>query len=247
MKKLRTFLILPLLLFSFSSCELLLEVFNQEYPSTGPVNPSSSEIAGGLKDALLQGTSFAVSTLGQEGGYLQDPKVKIPFPPEAQKVADKIRQIGLGALVDEFETRLNQGAEKGAQLALPIFKNAIQQMTINDAKNILLGEKDAATTYFKTKTSEQLIAQFRPQIKNTLDEVKATEIWEEITTRYNSIPFVKKVETDIVKYATDKALEGLFAKIELEEEKIRNNIEARKTQLLQKVFAYADRQLNRSN
>lgn len=247
MKKIRIYLLLPILLFSLSGCETLLAILEQS-GSTVPLDPTMSEISGGLKDALVQGTGFAVSTLSAEGGYLKDASVKIPFPAEAQVVADKLNQIGLGGLVDEFEARLNEGAEKGAAMALPIFKEAIKEMTFEDAKNILLsGDQGAATDYFRAKTSTKLATAFSPHIKTSLDEVKATEIWSTLTTKYNSIPFVKKVETDIVKYATDKALLGLFAKVEIEEAKIRENIAARKTDLLKKVFAYADRQMNKTS
>ncbi|MCI4668096.1 MAG: DUF4197 domain-containing protein [Bacteroidia bacterium] len=245
MRKLTLFLILPFLLFSLSGCETILAILEEGAP-TGTVDPTLTEMSGGLKEALVQGTGFAVNTLSAEGGYLNDATVKIPFPEDAQKVANKLRDIGLGGLVDEFESRLNKGAEKGAAMALPIFKNAIKDMTFDDAKNILLGNQSAATDYFRTKTSSELSSTFSPLIKKSLDEVKATEIWTEITTKYNSIPFVKKVETDIVQYATDKALIGLFSKVEIEEKKIRDNISARKTDLLQKVFSYADRQLNKN-
>ena len=168
--------------------------------------------------------------------------MRIPFPPEAQKVANTMRDLGLGKLVDEFETKLNEGAEKGAKLAFPIFKSAITGMTFQDAKGILLGQQDAATQYFQTRTETQLYNAFSPKIKTSLDQVKATEIWYEITSRYNKLPLVKKVETDIVKYATNKALDGLFLKVSDEEAKIRSTIASRKTDLLKKVFDFADRQ-----
>ena len=115
-------------------------------------------------------------------------------------------------------------------------------MTFQDAKGILLGQQDAATQYFQTRTETQLYNAFSPKIKTSLDQVKATEIWYEITSRYNKLPLVKKVETDIVKYATHKALDGLFLKVSDEESKIRSTIASRKTDLLKKVFDFADRQ-----
>ncbi|MEO0899050.1 MAG: DUF4197 domain-containing protein [Bacteroidota bacterium] len=246
MKNISRFLLLPLLLVSLTSCEALLQILDENLPA-GPVDPTSTEIAGGLQDALLQGSTFAINTLSAEGGFLNDASVKIPFPQEAKIVADKLRQIGLGGLVDEFEGRLNAGAEKGAKLALPIFTSAIKEMTFDDAKNILLGGEKAATDYFRQKTTAKLTNAFSPMIKKSLDEVKATDAWTQITTKYNSIPFVqKKVNTDIVQYATDRALLGLFSKVEIEEKKIRDNLNARRTELLQKVFAYADRQLNKT-
>ena len=143
---------------------------------------------------------------------LNDPLVKIPFPQEAEFVAKTLTDIGLGSLVADFEKKLNEGAEKGAKLALPIFKNAIKSMTFADVKGILLGGENAATDYFKAKTSDGLYQAFSPQIKKTLDEVGAAKIWTDLTTRYNKIPFTnKKVETDLVKYTTNKAMDGLFS------------------------------------
>ena len=227
-----------------SSCEFLLAVA-EEATKQGPYVPTNGEMSAGLKEALVKGAGFAVNTLGAEGGYLNDPAVKIPFPAEAQFAADKLRELGLGQLVDNFEARLNAGAEKGAQLALPIFKSAIQQMSFNDVTNILISKnKDEATQYFQRTTTEQLTAAFQPEIRKVLDEVNATQLWSDITTAYNKIPFTrKKVETDLVKYATEKALEGLLLKVAVEEGKIRDNLNARTSDLLERVFGYADRQL----
>ncbi|MEO0473165.1 MAG: DUF4197 domain-containing protein [Bacteroidota bacterium] len=235
------------ILFTFSMvlslCFFGCETLQQVAGSLPDGNPTNTEIIGGLKEALVKGAGFATTTLNQEGGYFKDPLVKIPFPQEAQFAANTLRDIGLGKLVDDFEMKLNEGAEKGAALALPIFKNAIKQMSFDDAKNILLGGENAATDYFKVKTTEQLVAAFSPQIKGTLDQVKATDIWSEITTRYNQIPFTgKKVETDLVKYTTGKALDGLFLKLGEEEKKIRENPIARTSDLLRKVFSFAERQ-----
>jgi len=234
-----------ILISSLSGCDVLLHVLeNAESPVD--LTPSTTEMIAGLKEALVNGTGTATNILSKEGGYLNDPTVHIPFPPEAQFAADKIRDIGLGSLVDNFEARLNEGAEKGAQLALPIFKNAITGMSITDAKNILITkQQDAATQYFQRTTNEQLYNAFAPEIKKVLDEVNATQLWSDITTAYNKIPFTqKKIETDLVRYATDKALEGLFMKVALEEGKIRDDINARTSDLLKKVFGYADDQLS---
>ncbi|MEL6252703.1 MAG: DUF4197 domain-containing protein [Bacteroidota bacterium] len=231
---------LSLSLFVFTSCKELLQVVETVATST---EPSLGEMSSGLKEALTKGAAFAVQTLNKEGGYFNDPLVKIPFPQEAQFAANALRDIGLGSVVDNFEKKLNEGAEKGAALALPIFKNAIREMTFADVKNILLGGENAATNYFREKTLTQLSSAFTPHVKNSLDEVNATQLWTDLTTRYNRIPLVrKKVETDIVKYATGKALNGLFLKLADEEKKIRENPIARTSDLLKKVFGYADQQ-----
>ncbi|MEL6673023.1 MAG: DUF4197 domain-containing protein [Bacteroidota bacterium] len=239
MKKIPTFLAV-FSLFWLMSCETLLKVAEEVATNADPTN---AEIIGGLKEALANGAANAVTTLSKSGGYLNDPLVKIPFPQEAEFAARTLRDLGLGNLVDNFEAKLNEGAEKGAELALPIFKNAITSMSFADAKNILLGGENAATSYFQRTTQSDLAAAFAPHIKSSLDKVNATQIWTQITTRYNSIPLVrKKVETDIVKYATGKALDGLFLKLADEEQKIREQPLARTSELLKKVFSYADRQ-----
>lgn len=246
MKNIRV-LVYGLLLFTFSSCDTLSEVAKTVYESSSGV-PTNLEISGGLKEALTSGVRFAVNTLGKEGGYYNDPLVKIPFPQEAEFAAKALRDIGLGNLVDDFEKRLNEGAEKGAKEALGIFANAVKAMTFNDVQNILLGDNTAATRFFQEKTTDQLFQTFSPKVKTALDEVNATKVWSDITSKYNSIPFTrKKVETDLVRYATDKAMEGLFKKVAAEELKIRQNVAARNTSLLKKVFAYADQQKSGGN
>ncbi len=230
-------------LLSAAGCEQLLKMV--EDASAGmDTTPTQTEIVQGLKQALAEGTTRAVLNLSQEGGYAKDPTVFIPFPAEAQFAADKLRDIGFGNLVDDFVKRLNQGAEKGAKEAAPIFKEAIVNMTFADARNILLGQdRRAATTYFETNTRAALYNTFSPKIKTVLEEVNAVQIWSQITTRYNQIPLVRnKVETDIVKYATNKALDGLFLKLSIEEEKIRQDPLARTSDILKKVFGYADTQ-----
>lgn len=234
-------LFLALALTAGTGCATLNDVLNSSIPVS--TDPTLSEMSGGLKDALGNGISSAVNILGAPGGFSKDPLIRIPFPQEAQFAANTLRDIGLGKLVDDFENKLNEGAEKAALKALPIFGNAIRAMTFNDVKNILLGGENAATNYFKQATSQELYNAFAPEVNQVLGEVGVNTLWTEISTRYNSIPFTqRKVETDLVKYATNKAMDGLFAKVAEEEAKIRKEPIARSTELMRKVFSYADRQ-----
>ncbi|MEZ4829908.1 MAG: DUF4197 domain-containing protein [Bacteroidia bacterium] len=151
MKKLIPAWLLIVFTLTFWGCDTLLQIAEKGLAEN--LDPTEGEIIGGLKEALGNGAASAVSILSKSGGYTNDPLVKIPFPEEAQFAANTLRDIGLGSLVDEFEKLLNQGAEEGAKTALPIFKNAITSMTFADAKNILLGGENAATEYFKAKTT----------------------------------------------------------------------------------------------
>ena len=202
---------------------------------------TTTEIVSGLKSALEVGTKSSVDILSKPGGFLNDASVMIPFPDEAQRASDKLRQIGAGNLVDKFVNTMNEGAEKAVVKAVPIFVNAIKSMSIADAKGILFSDnKRAATDYFKSKTSSSLTTAFRPDIDQSLEQVNATKYWTDVTGTYNKIPFVKPVNTDLTGYVTDKALEGLFKKVALEEAAIRENPAKRVTEILKKVFAKQD-------
>jgi hypothetical protein len=201
--------------------------------------PTEDEIVKGLKEALQLGSTNAANILHKPGGFLNDPVVKIPFPPDVQRVATILRQHGFGSQVDRFTESLNRAAEDAAIKAAPIFIDAVKTMNLNDAKNILLGANNSATMYFKGKTSNALYNSFSPVIRTSLDKVNATRYWSEITTLYNRIPFVRHIDTDLVRYTTNKALDGVFIKVADEERKIRASGGAQITETLKKVFGWA--------
>lgn len=203
--------------------------------------PTTLEIASGIKQALEIGTSNGADKLSAKDGFLGNMAVKILFPPEAQKVENALRGIGLGSVADNVITSLNRAAEDAAQEAKPIFIAAVRQMTITDATNILMGKQDAATEYFKRVTIAQLMSKFSPIIGNSLNKVGATKYWTEAANSYNKIPLVKPVTADLNAYVTQKAIDGMFKQVAQEELQIRENINARSTTLLKKVFGYADK------
>ena len=210
-------------------------------------NPTQTEIALGLKEALEFGTTASSDRLSITDGFFANAAVKILFPEEAQKVERTLRNIGLNKLADNVILSINRAAEAAAREAKPIFISAIKNMTITDAVNILLGRQDdAATVYFKRVTSDQLQLKFQPVIQSSLNNAGATRYWTDAITAYNKIPLVNRVNPDLGAFVTQKAIDGIFYEIAKEELKIRNNISARTTTLLQKVFGYADRN-RRSN
>src|SRR5690606_9388920 len=225
-----------------SGCDTLSQVAGQYggvLNQTG--TPTQSEIGLGLKQALELGTGYGVDRLSAQNGFLGNAAVKILFPPEAVKVENTLRSLGLNSLCDNVITSLNRAAEDAVKEAKPIFISAIKQMTITDATNILLGNQDAATQYFKRVTTAQLMEKFSPVITNSLSKVGATKYWGDVTSRYNTIPLVKPINPDLSEYVAQKAIDGLFLEIAQEELKIRGNLSARSTPLLQKVFGYADK------
>ncbi|MEQ6118997.1 DUF4197 domain-containing protein [Reichenbachiella sp. MALMAid0571] len=207
------------------------DYLNEETPLT------SGDVASGLKEALVQGITKGSNSASQLDGYFKNPQIKIPFPPDAQNVADKLTAIGLGGEVDKFVMTLNRGAEAAAKEAKPIFVTAITSMTIEDAWDILKGEPNAATEYLKKTTSAQLTTKFKPVMKNSLDEVNATKYYGDLVNKYNKIPFVQKANPDLDDYATQLAIDGLFTLIAKEEANIRKDPLARTTDLLKRVFS----------
>lgn len=221
-----------------SSCEVLNKVEMPVKP--GDPGLTDSEVSDGLKEALDVGTKNAVKDLSKKDALYKNPELKIPFPEEANVVANKLRQMGMGDLVDKFVRKMNHGAEKAMNKAKPVFIDAIKQMTIKDAWNILRGPDNAATKYFRKKTSDKLYKLFKPEIKETLDEIHVTKVWEEVMTAYNKLPFDKEVNSDLPDYVTKKALDRLFEQIAKEELKIREKPVARVTELLKRVFSQQD-------
>lgn len=205
--------------------------------STGA--PTSLEIGTALKQALEQGTGKSSDQLSAANGFFMNAEVKILFPPEAQKAEKTLRSLGFNKLCDDVILSLNRAAESAAKEAKPIFLNAIKQMTLQDVTNILLGNQDAATQYFKRTTTAQLSAKFKPVVQVNLDKTNATKYYTSAAAQYNKVPFVKKLNPDISDYVTQRAIEGLFLEIAKEELNIRQNLSARTTPLMQKVFTFA--------
>jgi len=235
-------------LFLLISCaeltQLAQSVGSQNLPLT------NAEIVGGLKDALLVGTDSSVNRLSAIDGYLKDQAVKILLPPEAKTITDHLSKLPGGAkLVDDVIIRINRAAEDAAKGAKPIFVNSVKEMTFTDALQILKGPDNAATQYFKQKTSAQLGELYRPKIRESLNKgliagISTQQSWNELTTQWNrlagsavgKIGGLKTVDVKLEDYILQQALNGMFLKIEEREKDIRNNVNARVTTLLKRVF-----------
>ncbi len=199
---------------------------------------SSTEIGQGLKEALKVGIENGSSKASAVDGYFKNSLIKIVFPPDAQKIENTLRQIGLGPDVDKFVLSLNRAAEDAAKKAKPIFWSAITSMTIQDALGILKGDKNAATEYLRKTTYQNLYQEFSPVVQTALSQQNATKYYSDLATAYNKIPLTsQKLNPDLQKYATDQAIGGLFKLVAEEELKIRENPAARVTDILKKVFA----------
>jgi hypothetical protein len=230
-------LILIITIFTLSGCAEMQQVLDEVANSN---ILTQEQIGQGLKEALTNGIVNQVTTLAIKDGFFKNEMVKILYPQELQKVDKTLRDIGLDALADEGLKMLNRAAEDAVSEAIPIFKEAILNMTFTDAKNILMGDKDAATQYLQRTTSEALRAKFQPIIQNSFQKVGADKVWNDIITKYNKIPLVNKVNPDLTGYVTDESLKSVYKMVAVEENKIRTDIGSRSTDLLKKVFALQD-------
>ncbi len=202
---------------------------------------SSIDIAAGLKEALNKGVTEQVSKLTKTDGFYKNEAVKILMPEELVKVDRTLRKMGMSTLADDGIKALNRAAEDAVKEATPIFVSAIKNMTITDAKSILMGNETSATTYLQKSTTTALYAKFSPVVQTSLGKVGADLIWASIIKRYNTIPFVKTINPDITDYVTNKSLDGVFKMITVEEKNIRTNLNARTSDVLKKVFALQDK------
>ncbi|WP_010663606.1 DUF4197 domain-containing protein [Marinilabilia salmonicolor] len=240
-------ILLPIFLVVITSCAELAQIA-KEIDTSRPL--TQTEVISGLKQALTIGADSAASELSATNGYYLDQLVKITLPPEASVVTENISKLpGGDKLVEDVILRINRSAEDAAQEAAPVFARAVTGMTIQDGFNILRGEKDAATQYLKTQTYQELYNLYQPKIKKSLDKeivgnISTNESWNTLTGQWNRVAgsIVGKmanldvIETDLDRYLTEKALNGLFLKLALEEEIIREDPKARVTALLKRVF-----------
>ena len=230
--------------FIFTSCDEILDVLATASTTTSGI--SQSEASSGLKQALEVGVNAGTSFLGKTDGFLGNNAYKILLPQEVQNAVSKIKGNPItnrlaGPYLDKLVTAMNRGAENAMVEAKPIFVNAIKSMSISDAISIVTGGDGAATKYLQRATSSQLKEKFYPVIKTSLEQVKVNEPWTKVSSAYNTV-MGKKVQTDLNDYVTSKAMTALFTQIKKEEDKIRSNPASRTTDLLKKVFGYADSQ-----
>lgn len=198
---------------------------------------TNDQIANGLKEALVKGADYAVAELGKEGGFINNDALKIPMPEKLTSIEKILRKVGQEKYADEFVNTMNSAAEQAVPLSLNVLKAGIQNMTVDDAKNILDGSDDAATQYLKRVGSDQLRGELSPIVQQATAKSGVTKIYKKM---YDKMGFAGKYldleDYDIDSYVTAKTMDGLFVKIAEEEKKIRDNPKARTTEVLKKVF-----------
>jgi len=227
----KKFLFAALFIPFLSGCDVLQQV----YTNLGGI--TEAEAGQGIKEALSKGVVNAVLQLNKQDGFYKDAYYKILLPPEVKKAENTLRDLGLDNMVDKAILQINRGAEDAAGYAKPIFLDAINNMTLTDAIGLVKNGDTSATHFFREKTTQKLIAAFKPVIQSSLDKVNATRYYGDIVTKYNSFPLTfKKINPDLSGYVTEKATNALFDMVAKEEKNIRENLFARTSDILRKVF-----------
>jgi len=236
-------LLASLFIISLFSCSIIEDAsttfLNPTNNSPSKIDLTNEEVISGLKEALNVGIKNAVNLSSVTDGFLKNDVIRLPFPPDAIKVREKAINFGLSKQVTTFEETLNRAAEEATKKALPIFIDAIKNMSVSDGFSILKGGDGAATKFLKSQTSNQLVLAFAPVVKEATTKVQLTAYWNPIITRYNSAMTLsggQKLDPDLDAYITQKAIDGLFYLVETEENKIRKDPIARVSDILVKVF-----------
>ena len=243
--------VIVLSVFLFAGCAELTQILQT---ASTVQELTEADVISGLKEALIVGTKNAAGRLSSEGGYYNDLAVKIPLPDEAKMIVENVSKIPGGEkLLEDVVLSINRAAEDAAKEVAPIFINSVTQMTVNDAFGILKGADNAATQYLVNTTYNELYNLYRPKIsvstnKEIVAGISAQESWTTLTAKWNTIANsiagrlagFKPVTTDLDDFLTKKALDGMFLKVEGEELKIRKEVSARVTPILEKVFGSLD-------
>jgi hypothetical protein len=235
MKKIAGIVFLPIL-FILSGCSTL--------KNLGLLAPTEFEMATGLKDALSQGLFRGFNAFADPTG---NPFVRFVFPGDAAKIEKTLRDLGMDKVVDQVTGKFTHAMSSAVTAAKPIFLSSLQRMTIRDAVNILITDNNhAATEYFKTSMNPELMTAFRPIVDSTIKTEGANKEWTSLVNVYNKIPFINKpLESSLTDFIAARAIDAMFISVASEEENIRTKYEFRKTDMMKKVFGYAEQELKK--
>lgn len=211
-----------------------------EFEAAQPLGAEHDTIVAGLKEALETGSRLAIAAAGQKGGFSDNPKIAIPLPGALDRAGGMLRGIGLGRQVDEFEQSMNQAAEQAVPAAVDIVVEEIRNMSIDDARAILVGPADGATRFLRRRAGDRIAEGFRPIVADTMQQNDVTKAFTTLIEQVGTglpVPGMGELNNlDLNEYVTGKALDGVFVLLAEEERKIRQDPAARTSDLLRKVF-----------
>lgn len=214
----------------------LLTLLSAVTTAAGLSQITQADAASALRAALTQGATKAVSSLGQTDGFLGNPQVKIPLPPQLQKADKMLRRIGMGAAADELVLTMNRAAEAAVPEAKSLLVGAVKSMSVADARAILSGGDDAATQYFRAKTQTALTEKFKPIVQQATSKAGAARSYDSLAGKLSQYGLIDAKDASLNDYVTAQALAGLYKMIATEELAIRKDPLGQSSKLLQRVF-----------
>jgi hypothetical protein len=220
-----------------SSCDTLKKIADS-------ITPSEFEMITGLKDALSQGLFRSFDAFADPNG---NPLVRFAFPGDAAKIEKTLHDLGLDKMVNTVTSKFTYATSSAVSASKPIFLDAVKRMSIRDAVSILVTDNThAATEYFKSAMTPEMMVAFRPIVDSTIKVQGAAKEWTSLVTVYNKIPFIgKQLEPSLTDFIAARAIDGMFSVVANEEENIRTKYEFRKTDMMKKAFGYAEQELKR--
>lgn len=204
--------------------------------SAGIAEISTLDATAALREALSEGSAVAVNILGKEDGYFANPKVKIPLPKALRKIESGLRMMGKGEQADELVLSMNRAAEAAVPQAKDLLIEAIRQMSVEDARQILGGGDTAASDYFRSKTRDELRERFLPVVKQATDRVDLARQYNKLAGQGTALGVLDKKDASIESYVTRKTLDGLYRTIAEQEKALRDNPMKASSSIVRKVF-----------
>jgi Protein of unknown function (DUF4197) len=202
----------------------------------GLADLTNQDAARGIKGVLSEGASSAIGKLGVPGGFMNNPKVKIPLPPALDEVSKALRMMGQGKDADELVAAMNRAAEQAVPESKTLLVGAVKAMSVEDAKKILTGGDDSVTQFFRAKTSAPLAIKFLPIVKQATERVGLAQKYDQFAGQGAKLGLIKGDAANIEQYVTDKTLDGLYLMIGEEERAVRQNPAAAGSAIVSKVF-----------
>ena len=212
-------------------------VMTASAPALGQLDRiTNKDAVAGLKAALEKGSQAAVAELGRSDGFLGNAKVKIPLPESLRRAESLMRRVGMGKYADELVVAMNRAAEAAVPEARQLLVDSVRKMSVQDAKGILTGGDTAGTEYFRRTTKDQMHGRFLPVVKKATEKVGLAQKYNEYAGRGAELGLIKKEQSNLDEYVTQRALDGLYLMVAEEEKKIRADPVGAGTSIIRKVF-----------
>jgi len=196
----------------------------------------------GVKGILGSASDGALDKLSEPGAFYGDKAVRVLLPGPLKKATSLLRFTSKAGLTKDITKSLNDAAGKAALEAKPVFRSAIDNLTLTDGVGIVRGGKTAGSDYLRTTSGEELAIKVRPLVERALTEVGAYKQVDSLSSlsalrslsgSFGGLEISRDRLTDSV---TKQAMDGIFTYIGREESKFRSDPLKKGKSLLKGIF-----------